>query len=426
MNHHRSAAASLGIALALTGSAAVAAGFQISEQTVAGMGQAFAGAGIARDDASNLFYNPAGLLANGERQVQFGASFISGKSEFTNTGSTRRLAGVTVPSSGPDADGGDDVVVPAFYYTSSGDDFKWGLSVSVPFGLATDYDDGWIGRYHALRSEVQAVNVNPGFAFRVGERLSLGAGVSVQKVDAELSQAVFRGPGVPDGEAKLKGDDTEVGFNLGVMFEPGDNTRLGLGYRSKIEHELEGRVRFSGVPGAPDSLPISSEATFPETIYASISHEMSPATEISGGVRWTKWSDLPELRIETLGMPDSVADYQWEDVAMYSIGVRHHINDRWTVRLGYARDEAPIPADENRTPRVPDSDRDWFTLGLSFAVGESSRIDFGYAHVVGEDSSMVNTINLVSSRPGAFTDTLRGDYESSVDIFGIQFYGEFR
>jgi long-chain fatty acid transport protein len=165
---------------------------------------------------------------------------------------------------------------------------------------------------------------------------------------------------------------------------------------------------------------------FPETLFASVSHDFSDATEVSASVRWTKWSSLPELRIQTAGLPDNVADYQWEDVTMLSIGVRHHLTDRWTLRAGYARDESPIPGDANRTPRVPDSDRDWFTVGLSARVGERSRIDFAYARVSGEAAGIVNSVNLVASQPGAFTDTLRGDYNNpSVDIFGIQFYSEF-
>ncbi len=414
------------VSTVLVAANAGAAGFQISEQSVAGIGQAFAGAGIAKDDAANLFYNPAGLLANRNRQVQFGASLISSTADFTNTGSTQRLAGRTVPTAGPDADGGDDVTVPAFYYTSPGDDFKWGIAVSVPFGLATDYEDGWVGRYHALRSEVQAVNVNPAVGFRISDSVSVGAGISVQRVDAELSQSVFLGPGAPDGHAHLEGDDTEFGFNLGIMAEPSSATRLGFGYRSKIEHKLEGSVRFTGVPGLPGSLPVESTAIFPETIYASVSHEFNDATELSSSVRWTRWSRLPELRIETAGLPDSVSDYQWDDVTMFSIGIRHHLNDKWTIRAGYALDESPIPRAANRTPRVPDADRDWFTLGASVKVGDGKRIDFAYARVESDDASLVNTINLVSTAPGAFTDTLRGDYDGSVDIFGIQFYGEFR
>lgn len=413
----------MGLATVSTGVGA--AGFQISEQSVASLGQAFSGAGIARDDAANLFYNPAGLLANPNRQMQLGGTLISAEADFTNTGSSQRLAGRTVPSSGTDSDGGEDAFIPSFYYTSAGDDFKWGIAVSVPFGLATEYDDVWVGRYHALRSEVQAINVNPAVAFRVGEGLTLGAGVSVQRVDAELSQAQFTGPGAADGRAELEGDDTAYGFNLGLMVEAGDATRIGLGYRSKIEHEVEGNVDFTGVPGVPASLPAESTVTFPETVYASISHDLSAATELSSSVRWTRWSRLPELRISTAGLPDSVADYQWDDVIMFSVGVRHHVNERFSIRAGYALDESPIPSAANRTPRIPDADRDWFTLGASWKLNDSLRLDFAYARVEGDVAQVDNTINLVSTAPGAFTDTLRGEYDASVNIFGIQLYGEF-
>lgn len=413
------------ITLSTIGLQAGAAGFQISEQTVAGMGQAFAGAGIARDDASNLFYNPGGLMANPNRQLQLGASLIKASTRFSNDGSTRRFAGVTVPSDGIDADGGEDVTVPNFYFTSKGEQLKWGIGISAPFGLATSYPEAWVGRYHALRSDLEGVNVNPAVAVRLSDRISAGAGVSIQRIEAELSQAVFTGPGRTDGRAVLKGDDTEVGFNLGIMAEPSERTRIGVGYRSRIKHRLQGKARFSRVPGGLPDLPIEATAVFPETIYASVSHELGRQTEISGSIRWTRWSSLPELRIHTAGLPDSVADYRWQDVGMFSLGVRHGFGDDWTFRAGYARDESPVPADINRTPRVPDSDRDWFTLGLSKAISERMRLDFAYARIEGRASSTLNTVDLVARSPGAFTDTLKGDYDSSVNIFGIQLYGEF-
>ncbi len=400
------------------------AGFQISEQSVAGMGQAFAGAGILRDDASNMFYNPAGLLANPRSQLQLGASFITADSDFKNEGSTQSLMGRTVPSSGMNTNGGEDAAVPNFYYTSEGEEFKWGIGISAPFGLSTDYEDGWVGRYHALHSEVKTINVNPTVAVKLTDSVSIGGGVSIQKIEATLSHAAFLGPGAPDGKATLKGDDTEFGYNLGLMFEPSDTTRLGLGYRSRNKHRLKGNLKFSGVPGVPASLPSEAEIILPETVFASIAHRFSDATEILGSVRWTKWSRFQELRVQTPGLPDSVTDESWEDVTMLSIGVNHRLNDKWLLRAGYAHDESPISDDAHRTPRIPDADRDWFTLGASMNVNDKVRVDFSYAHLAADDVSMVNTVNLVSSAPGAFTDTLRGSFDSSVNIIGIQVYGE--
>ncbi|GJL81640.1 MAG: fatty acid transporter [marine bacterium B5-7] len=414
------ATASSVVALPVSG-----AGFQISEQTVAGMGQAFAGAGIARDDASNVFYNPAGMLANPNRQFQLGATLISADAKFNNRGSTQRLAGVAVPSSGPNSNGGDDSVVPNFYYTSSGDTFKWGLGVSAPYGLSTDYDNGWVGRYHALFSELKTININPAVAVKVSENVSIGAGVSILKADAKISQSVFTGPGRPDGKATLAGDDTEEAFNLGIMVTPTTSTRMGLGYRSSTRNRIEARVHFTGVPGVPASLPAESTITLPESVFASLSHVFRGKTEVSGSLRWTRWSELPELRISTAGLPDSVSDYQWEDVVMWSLGVNHQLNDTWMLRAGYAFDESPVPSAANRSPRVPDSDRDWFTLGVSAKISKTMRLDFSYARVNGDKSDINNTVNLVASAPGAFTDTLRGDYSSSVNLFGIQLYGEF-
>lgn len=406
------------------------AGFQISEQTVAGLGRAFAGGGVSGDDASDMFYNPAGMLLNGGRQFQAGLTFLSIGSHFSNQGSSQRLltptGPLTVPSVGPDDDGGEDAVVPNFFYTlpTQPNGLKFGIGVTAPFGLKTDYGGGWVGRFHALESELKTIDINPAVAYRVNDRLVIGAGLSAQYADATLSRAVFTGPGRPAGFAKVQGDDWGYGYNLGLMIEIDDRSRVGISWRSKITQKVEGSRTLSGTGTARDGrVGAKAEVDLPDTLYIE-GYKRINRWAVLAGLRWSNWSRFQELRIEfDDGSPDDVTAEDWEDTVTLSIGfIYHHGNSPWTFRGGYALDETPVPNAERRTPRIPDGDRDWLTFGFSYRPPKRQNIsiDAGYAHLFIDDTRINNTINLVPTAPGAFTDTLVGQYDGDVDLLGVQ------
>ena len=408
------------------------AGFQISEQTVTGLGRAFAGSGVAGDDLSDMFYNPASMALHDERQFQAGLSVLSIDSKFQNQGSTQTLLGsagpITIPSSGIDDNGGENAVVPNIYYVfPARGAVRYGFSITAPFGLKTQYDSNWVGRYHALTSELKTIDINPAVSFAVNDKVSIGGGISVQFVDATLSQAVFLGLGVPDGRAEITGDNTGFGFNLGIMARTDNDARFGVSFRSKIKQDVEGNLDISGTP-ADGRFGAKTTVDLPETIYLHGVAPLSPNWSILGGARWTKWSRFDELRVSfDNGAPDSVTDESWDDSLTLSIGFSYERdNSPWTWRFGFAHDESPVPNAQRRTPRVPDSDRDWFTVGASYRSSDNVSIDFGFAHLEADDAKLTSTVNLVSTAPGLFTDTLVGEYASnSVDILGIQIQVDF-
>ena len=406
--------------LVVASSQIYASGFQISEATVSGLGRAFAGAGVAGDDVSDMFYNPAGMFLAEGRQFQVGVSIIDSESDFSGT---------ATPFGGPGADGGETGTVPNLYYVfPEAGDIKYGIGITAPFGLATEYDENWAGRYQALRSELKTIDINPAIAFRVNEQFAVGAGISLQYADAELTQARFLGPGVPDGRSKVDGDNWDFGFNLGAMFSPGESTRLGIGFRSKVTQKVDGDLSVTAPNGATlAAAGAEAEVDLPETIYLSAFHSLNDQVDLLASARWTNWSRFDELRIKfDNGLPDSVTPENWDDSWTFSIGANYHLNDQWTLRAGYAHDESPVP-DEDRTARIPDSDRDWFTLGASFSPNANMTIDLGYAHLSGDDASINETTVIAAppTAPAVLASTLSGDYEGGADIFGVQLQWRF-
>lgn len=427
------AALSIALTVPLLVTDASAGGFQLSEHTITGAGRAFAGAGVAGDDASDMFYNPAGLTLNDGRKLQIGLSAIDLKGDFENTGSTQNLftgaSVVTVPSRGTDEGPELSAVIPNLFYTSPDmNGFRYGVSITSPFGLKTEYDDTWVGRYHALVSDLKVVDINPAFAWTVNDSLSVGAGFNIQSVDAELSQAQFTGPASPDGRAKLTGDNVGYGFTLGAILEPNPGTRVGLGFRSKVKHQVDGKLEVTGTP-ADRTFDVSTTVDLPETIYLSLSQSINDQWGIYGSLRWTNWSRFDELRIKFDGgvAPDQVTDESWNDSSRLSIGVDYKLNPKWTLRAGYAHDETPIPDALRRTPRIPDSDRDLFSIGGSYNASDRLTFDFTFIYLDADDGEMDATVGLVTGQPtAAFGDNLKGTYvDTSLTAFGAQMQWTF-
>ena len=399
-----------------------AAGFQVSETSVSALGRAFAGAGISADGPSDMFHNPAGLMLGKGREMEFGLHSIHPNAEFKDDGSTHTPLSLSIPI-GRESNGGTTALVPNFFYaTNRGADLRYGIGLTSPFGLTTEYDPNWIGRYHAIKSELITVELNPTMAMRVTENLSLGGGITLIKAEAELSRAQLTGG--TDGRVTVEGDDIAFGFNLGIV--AGDeNARLGFGYRSKVDIKVDGELTVSGTVNFDKKVGATADLTLPATAYLSGFKKLNDKLDLLATIRWTDWSTFKELRIDgDDGLPLSSKEYNWKDSNTYSIGVNYRPNHSWTLRGGYARDESPIAKGKFRTPRIPDGDRDWLTLGGSYQASAKTRIDFAFAHLFTDAARVNQTANLDPRMPdGPPTSELNGTYENTeANIFAIQLH----
>ncbi len=435
-------------AMVLSSAALVsAAGFALIEQSVGGLGNAYAGGSAIAEDASTVFFNPAGMSRLKGSQFIAGGHIIMPSATFHNEGSTHILQQVTkAPLSG--GNGGEGGVIgfaPNLYVTKQVNDrFTLGLGINAPFGLATDYDRTWVGRYHAIESDVLTVNVNPSVSYRVNDKLSLGAGLSAQYIKAKLSNAIDFGtldaagllPGVPkgalhlvpqmaDGFAEMEGDNWGFGFNLGLLFEMNQNTRLGLAYRSRVKHTLSGTVDFANVPAALAGVfkhdAITADITLPDTLSASLAHQVTPEWTVMADVTWTNWSLFDELRVNfdspALAPRPSVTTTNWKDNFRYSVGVTYAPKANWTYRLGLAYDQTPIRNAQYRTPRIPDGSRTWTALGIGYRVSDRLTLDLGYAHLFVNDPQVAKSL---TNPEDATRGGLTGRFDAYVNIVSGQ------
>jgi long-chain fatty acid transport protein len=401
-----------------------ASGFAIQEQSITGLGKAFAGSAAVADDASTIFFNPAGLTQLDMKEIDLGLNFIFPQSDFKNNGSAVPDFGGAGGFSGQALTGGGDkagkdALVPNFYYAHPvNDKIVLGLGVGAPFGLVTEYSDTWIGRYHAVKSDLKTININPTIAYEVNDRLSLGFGIDLQYIDVELSQIADLGalggfPQAADGKVKLEADDWSWGYNLGLTYLIQDETRLGIAYRSKISHKLRGDGKLTNASGSllADER-AKANVTLPESLSVALHHQVNQQWAVMADASWTRWSRFQELVINSTNNTfNQNKPEKWENTMRYGLGVTYMHNDKWTFRSGIAYDETPI-SNEFRTARIPGNDRKWIAVGASYKSSKNLTLDVGYSHLFVSDS----TINETDSNGY----NLSGKYKGSVDLLGIQ------
>lgn len=423
-----------------------AAGFALIEQSTKSLGNAFAGAAALGEDASAIYFNPAGLTRLARPELVVAAHYISPKNTIYDAKSSH-LSGATVDINRATSEAGVSALVPNIYFAAPiAPGLHAGIGIGVPFGLATNYVTEWAGKYHAKLSELATVSITPTLALKPSEQFSLGAGLNIEHANAVLSNRIDLGmvclgaeaaaqlptgsctglgllPTKADGSVTVKGDDWGVGFVLGALFTVNASTRFGATYHSPVTHRLSGTADFA-VPanaslftgsGRFIDTGATAELKLPETISASVFHSVDTRWQLLGDVTWTKWNRFQELRVEfdNPAQPSAVQPERWENTWRLSVGANLVQNDRLMWRAGIARDQSPIANAELRTPRVPDSDRTWLAIGVQMQLNPSATLDAGYAHIFIDKAE----INNKEENTGYL---LTGNVESRVDIASLQ------
>ena len=432
---------------------AYASGFALIEAGASGQGNAYAGAAAHAIDASTVYFNPAGMMNLEGQQLSIALHVIDPSADFDNDGSS--LPAVLGPLGGPltgeDDDGGDIAFVPNFYWVKPlNDKTSFGFGVNTLFGLKTEYDDDWVGRYHGILSELKTLNFNPSLGYRVNDKLSVGGGLNMMLAKVNLTSAIDfgslcvaavgdaicvpggAGPQEADGKADLDGDnydDLAFGFNLGLTYMISKQTTIGIAYRSEIDIDVEGDADFKlpnnatvqAVIGATTSFvdtDLKADITLPASFSVSLAHQADKITWLAD-VTWTGWSSYDELRIkyDNPAQPDTVTTQDWNDTMRYSVGLDYQYSDSLILRTGLAFDESPVPNKEKRTARLPGEDRTWVSLGLTYLASSAISFDVGYSHLFIDDAKIDNTLE--SSVP-TLNSTLTGEYDGDVDILSVQ------
>lgn len=440
------AAMAAAVAGALVSPAASASGFQISENTVQALGRAYAGREAAGTDASVVMNNPAAMVDFDTYAVQIDATAINVSTQFRGSGTDA----LGRPLSGGDGGNGGGVhPVPAISFIAPiAENWRLGFGVNAPFGLATEYNAGWVGRYQALKTSVKSIDFTGSVAWAISPQFSLGFSVIAQKTTIDLGNAINYGavlaapppagfglapaflPQSADGAVRMRGDNTKWGWAIGAEWKPTTQDTLALAYHAKINHDFTGQAYFTvpasvqfvlsqpGVPPLFQNTAASGQLATPATASLSYWHKTLGPISWGAELGWTGWSSFSHLAIDFANpaQPDIDQYYGWRNTLFGSVGMDYKISDQWTWRAGVAYDQTPT-RDFSRDPRIPDGARKWISVGAGYTPSQNLRFDIGYTHLFVDDGN----VNDVS----ATGDRLVGSFDNSGDLLGISMQYKF-
>lgn len=389
-------AAAAAVMAVCAASAAQAAGFMLTEQSAGSLGRAYAGVGVDGTDISGVFYNPATMTLHPGTQIQAGFVAVGLDLAYEgNNGATENGAANTQP-------------IPFGYISHQMTDNMWiGLSMTVPFGMGTEFDDNWALAGRGISAQVLTFDFNPNVAWKLSDKVSLGAGLSIQYASADLKMKQYQAAdqAIASLDSEVDADSIAWGWNIGLMWSPLDNLRFGLSYRSSVNHNADGdltidNARINGIPitaamaGASEGLArvygsmgvydASATLATPAWAMATAAWDVNDLVSLYATVRWTDWSSFDELTIKSV--TSSTITNKWQDTYLFSVGTDLRFTNWWTFRAGIGYETSPIDNPEYRTAIIPDADRWWFALGSSFKATDNLQLDVSAAwlHGTGE------------------------------------------
>ncbi|GAA0834495.1 MULTISPECIES: OmpP1/FadL family transporter [Marinomonas] len=423
-------------------SSAYSAGFSLGDQSATASGSALSTAAASSEDISFSYWNPALFLNAKKNTFYVSGAYIMPKMDVSNieaTDATPTAGGFPGPQdisgSSTNADSVNNTIVPSLYYAMPlSDDTVAGFSINAPFGLSGDYGDDWAGKFHATETGLQDIALSFSLAHRVNDWFSAGASVQVHKAEVTLNSQVgfTAGAGAYEGSGEIEADDIGYGYSLGVLFTPLKGTRVGVGYRSKIDFDFEGDVKYKDVASLNQVLQannytlvntgVSDSLTFPDVLTISLEQALTPKLKLGLSVIRTGWSSMDDgLNIDfDSNQPNSKLTFGFEDQWMYSAGLTYDYSKKLTLRTGIARDNSPV-TDEYRSARTPDGDRTWYSMGGTYHFSETSSATFAYTYVDIEDVSVDRTDLDEDSARGTYS----ADYSSSASVISLAYNMSF-
>ena len=431
--------AAVAAAIGLGAGAAVAGGFAVRDQSAMGQGASFAGSG-ASTALSAMFMNSAAVTSLSGMNIDSNIAVILPDASLTAQPGTTPGVLLNPAFTSQSADIGRNAYVPSTYanYQFKNYDSRMfvGLAVNSPFGLKTEPDRPWAGSQVGDATSLFTVNFNPTLGYKFSDALSVGIGAQL-----EYAKGVFKfattAPNSP--HTFYEGSSLAAGATAGLMYTPTPATRIGLGWRSQMTHELDGRFATNGSPTPSATLNgiintgVASrvELRLPDIVNLSISQAIAPNARLLGTVEWTNWSRFGGLEVVSqgtglvvtkpiVGLPSNVSSGSsiaaisgnWDDGWFFSGGLEYDISPALTVRAGGAYEISPITLATERITSIPDADRIWASVGFSYNVSPSTAIDFGYSHVF-VDSASVDRFNVTKQVH------LVASLDASVDILSL-------
>jgi long-chain fatty acid transport protein len=362
----------------------LAGGLYLNEFATPSMGTAGAGSAAWANDASTAFHNAAGMTRLSGDQIMAGAGFFYSETKFNPSSDTPNDGG-----GGRDA-GGVAPYGTAFYTHSISDDLKFGFNIGSVSAAALDYSNSWTGRYQCQEVDILTMGFNPAIAYRINEHFSVGAGFGLFYGDLTIDVAIPSIlPDRPDGKAKIDGDDWETTFDLSVMYEITEQTRVGVTYWYGVDYSFSGDLKIDPIDAKVGS---DTDLTLPQIIKASFYHQFDDKIAFVGSFGWEEWSKLDTVNV-SVSKGTAKLPKNWDDTWHYSGGVHYRISDPWLLQFGMAYDTSPVSSGD-RTADMPIDRQIRYAVGALYTYSE--KLTFGGAlEYLDYGDATINSDNLI-------------------------------
>jgi long-chain fatty acid transport protein len=346
------------------------------------------------DNPSAVYYNPAGLTQLSGQRLEATVYDVAVSSDYHSASGSASM---------------DDnyQAVPQIFYSYKPTDGPWayGLGFYAPFGLSTEWPNNSPLRTFALKNEQTYLTFNLSAAYQISPTLSVGGGLTYNKVSTDLRRAL--GIFGPDDLFRFKGNGDAVGFTLGAMWRPSTEHSFGLSYQSRTRVKLDGTT---------DTIPLitgeSSSATFdfPDVVILGYSYRPTPEWNFEVNLDWTNWDTLNTVTI-TKASGNVPLPFDWKSGFFYEFGATRYLSEHWNVSAGYLYTQNSTP-DATYTPAVPDSNRSFYSLGFGYTSGNlATNLAWHYADG--------GTRTVTGSPPSLIGATADGTYKNSINAFAL-------
>ena len=352
----------------------------------------FGGAASGRT-ARVVFDNPAGMVRFEEQEYLLG--FFSVETNVDFEGSSFRYVGPRVE--GGASSSTVNTGVNAFYVGPMKGKWSFGFGLfTIPAGRDIQYDRLLA---HITKEKFHAYNFGPSFAYRVTDKFSIGASLNIEYADFWCNMRLPEiGPdGLEDGLPGFLttyGDDWEIGYRLGLLYQFNPGTRIGLSYASVMDHQMTGYSTYASGT-IPDSRADGYQIGFAVPPFAMLSmhHDINDRWSIVGTIDYTWWEPYwEEAFLENLVAPPPFTEIRgpldMQNTWGYSVGVEFDPKGSWAFVAQYGDEQGPS-VDEWRSMKDYLNGHATLSLGVRKYITDEFWIDFGYAYTDGNDAPIV-------------------------------------
>ena len=467
-----------------------ASGYHFGTQSVSSQATANSSAAEAADP-STIFYNPAGLTKLEGTQATINLNLVAPNIEVKDEkGYYPKLPAASATGVSPNGQPGtgeaikgstSDDIDPGVTFAPHGyvshrlnDRTAIGLGIYVPFGSGTEYNRDSVLRYNLNELGLQTIAIQPTVAFKLNEQHSVAVGLIAQNTSAELRQyanfAPFVGKknGQADGHAEVEGDDWGFGYNLAWMWDVNDAVRVGVNYRSKVEHDLKGTAKwhlngdtfqdsklggvYEGVVrkhGYKAEESASVKVVTPESLSIHGMWKVDPKWNLFADATWTRHSRFNQAYLnygnsKTVADPlnvltggngtsqskQTVLNPNWKDTWKFGVGASYQVTEPLQLRFGLAYDQSPVRSSEFRMSTLPDNDRIWFSVGGKYDINKHHTVNVAYSYIYIKDAEA--QVNGYGTQKNAWSQPMvssktdgSAKFESNAHILGVQYTYKF-